>query len=383
MGALAIIPARGGSKGIPRKNVLPFCGKPLIAWTIEAALQASTIERVVVSTDDEEIAAVSRAYGAEVIRRPSELSGDNVPSELALLHALERLGVSQGRMAFLQCTSPLTLPADIDGAVNMLDHADSVFTACPWHHFLWQRTSSSVVPLGHSRGYRPMRQHQESHFLEVGAVYALRIETFIRAKNRFSGRLEIYPIAPERAIEIDNETDFLIAQTLMRQRLNNMRMSCLPKKLGALIMDFDGVLTNNQVQVNETGQETVACHRGDGWAIRRLQEMGVPLLVLTSERNPVVRMRCDKLGIECLVANRKLPALKNWLIHRGIDPRTVVYVGNDAPDVECMLYVGCGVAPADAYPVAKQAAQVVLETQGGCGCIRELFEWIAAAAQAI
>src|SRR5690606_24139456 len=102
--AIAIIPARGGSKGLPGKNVRLLCGRPLIAWSIDAALQAETIGRVVVSTDDPRIAEVSRASGAEVVHRPPELSGDRSPSEGALLHALGTLGIDRGPLAFLQCT---------------------------------------------------------------------------------------------------------------------------------------------------------------------------------------------------------------------------------------------------------------------------------------
>lgn len=376
MGAIAIIPARGGSKGLPRKNVRPLCGKPLIAWTIESALQATTVERVVVSTDDAEIAEVSRAYGAEIVNRPTELSGDSASSEAALLHALGQLGIQRGNLAFLQCTSPLTLPEDIDGTVNTLGYADSAFTGTPWHHFVWRSTPEGITPFGHAKEYRPMRQQKAADYLEVGAVYAVTVETFIDAQTRFAGRTAIYPIPPERSIEIDDETGFMIAEVLMRQRLKARRATLLPCNMGALIMDFDGVLTDNRVAVKETGEESVVCHRGDGWAIRRLRELGVRLVVLTTETNPAVRKRCEKLGVECLVATEKLPVLREWLTRYGIDPRSAVYVGNDAPDVECMLHVGCGVAPADAYPVAQQAAQIVLDSPGGHGCVREIAQWL-------
>lgn len=372
MGATAIIPARGGSKGLPRKNILPLCGKPLIAWTIESALQATTVKRVVVSTDDAEIAEVSRAYGAETVRRPKELSGDIVPSEVALLHALRHLKINDGILAFLQCTSPLTLPEDIDGTVNTLQHADSAFTGSTWNHFIWRETPRGIAPLAHTKEHRPMRQQKDAEFLEVGAVYALPVESFLETQTRFSGRTAIYPLPPERSIEIDDKMDFMIAEILMRQRLQNKRTTLLPRHTKALIMDFDGVLTDNRVSVTETGEESIVCHRGDGWAIRRLQELGMRLVVLTAETNSAVKKRCDKLGLECLVATEKLPALKRWLTHHNVEPHSAIYVGNDAPDVACMLHVGCGVAPADAYPIAKQAAQIILDTPGGYGCIREL-----------
>ncbi|MGI6610578.1 MAG: cytidylyltransferase domain-containing protein [Limnochordia bacterium] len=373
MSALAVIPARGGSKGLPRKNVRLLCGKPLIAWTIEAAMQAETVRQIVVSTDDAEIAGVSQRHGAEVVWRPKEISGDTSPSEAALLHALDQLQVSEGTLVFLQCTSPLMLPEDIDATVAALQHADAAFTATPWHRFVWKETVEGALPLGHSKGHRPMRQQREPEFLEVGAVYAMKVEGFVQARHRFFGRVAMHLVPPERSIEIDDETDFLLTEALMRQRLDRDKTARLPKRVAGLVMDFDGVLTDNRVSVDEDGREAVVRHRGDGWAMQRLKEAGISLLVLTNEANPSARRSCAKLAVECIVAHGdKLPALKQWLAQHGITSECTIYVGNDDPDIPCMLHAACGVAPADAYPKAKNAAQIVLAAPGGHGCIREL-----------
>lgn len=376
MEAIAIIPARGGSKGVPRKNVRPLCGKPLILWSIESALAARSISRVVVSTDDPEIAAVSQRAGAEVVWRPAELSGDLAASEAALLHALEVLNVEEGVLAFIQCTAPLILPADIDGTIAALDGADSAFTATPSHRFLWRSSPDGVRPLGHDRGSRLMRQQMTGEYMEVGAVYAVRIERFLDEKTRFAGRTAIYPIPQERSLEIDTVTDFHLAEALMRGRLAALQAAALPKIVRAVVTDFDGVLTDNRVQIDEEGREAVRCHRGDGWAMTLLKSMGVEVLILTNERNPVVRRRADKLGVECISTDDKLHALKKWLSLRDLSSDEVVYVGNDAPDVPCMLHVGCGVAPADALPAALRAARIVLNRRGGEGCLRELIELV-------
>lgn len=375
MNALAVIPARGGSKGLPRKNVRPFCGKPLIVWTIEAALRARRVGRVVVSTDDPEIAEVSRAHGAEVVHRPPEISGDAAPSEAALLHAVQELGVSRGPLTFLQCTAPLMLPSDIDGVLDLLTRADTAFTAAPSHRFTWRRGPTGAVPVGHDKSRRPRRQELEAQYVEVGAAYAMTVEGLIAHGHRFYGVTAIYPVAPERSIEIDDEIDFLLAETLMRRRLALEQRFRLPHRLDAVVMDCDGVLTDNRVYVDQEGKESVAFHRGDGWAIGRLKDAGIRLLVLTHENNPVVQRRCEKLGVECMVAaGAKRPYLEEWLDRRGADPRFTVYVGNDLADVECMRYVGCGVAPQDAHAAAKSAATIILQSPGGRGCIRELVD---------
>jgi len=375
--ALAVIPARGGSKGLPRKNVRPLCGKPLIAWTIEAARAAESVGRVVVSTDDPEIASVSRRFGAEVVDRPKELSCDEASSESALLHALEALDVRSGILVFLQCTSPLTLPDDIDGTVRALENAESAFAAAPSHRFLWNRVGLLAQPVGHDKTHRKRRQELEPQYVEAGSVYAVSIPAFIKERTRFAGRTALYPIPAERAIEIDDATDFAIAEALMRLRLDRDRASLLPRPLKAVVMDFDGVLTDNRVWVDESGEEQVACHRGDGWAIARMRELGIRLLVLTSESNPSVARRCEKLGVERLVApGSKLPAFEAWLARTGVAPQSAVYVGNDEPDAPCMLYAGCGIAPQDAACQAKSAARIVLDTPGGRGCVRELYQLI-------
>src|SRR4051812_40546406 len=160
---LAIIPARGGSKGVPRKNVRLVAGLPLIAWTIRAARDARRVGRIVVSTDDDEIAQVACGHGAEVVRRPAEISGDTASSESALLHTLEQLRRTEDYRpelaAFLQCTSPLMLGEDIDGTIAaMVDQqADSALSVTRFFHFLWRADASGAVGVNHDKKVRQRR----------------------------------------------------------------------------------------------------------------------------------------------------------------------------------------------------------------------------------
>ena len=277
----------------------------------------------------------------------------------------------------MQCTAPLVLPADIDGTLALLNRADTAVTAAPWHRFIWQETADGAAAVGHEKERRPMRQEREPQYVEVGAVYAMTVEGLVRTGRRFHGTTALYIVPPDRGLEIDDEVDFALVETLLRRRIQQAKASQLPASVSALIMDFDGVLTDNRVNVNQAGIESVSCHRGDGWALARLRQEGIRLLVLTGESNSVVRRRCQKLGLEYAVAREeKLAVLKEWLARNGIPPTEAVYVGNDEPDSECMLYVGCGVAPADAYSTAKASARIVLDAEGGRGCIRELAELI-------
>jgi N-acylneuraminate cytidylyltransferase len=378
---LAIIPARGGSKGIPRKNVLPLGGKPLLAHTIHAARAASRVTRVLVSTDDDEIAEVALRYGAEVVRRPPELAGDTASSEAALLHALDALlegeGYAPDLLVFLQCTSPLTAPEDIDGTVAALidAQADSALAVTAFHYFLWSQDGDEARGVNHDKRVRLMRQQREPEYLETGAVYVMRTAGFRAARHRFFGKTVLFDTPVERRLEIDEPEDFRIAEERIA-RLSRAHTG-LPPRVSALVMDFDGVLTDDRVFVREDGAETVACSRRDGMGIERLRAAGLPMLVISKETNPVVAARCRKLklpyhhGIE-----GKRAVLEGWLGENGIAAAETIYVGNDVNDLDCMGLVGCAVAPRDAHPRALAAAALVLDADGGRGAIRLLADML-------
>ncbi len=383
---LAVIPARGGSKGIPRKNVRPLAGKPLIAYNIEQARLARTVERVIVSTDDAEIGEIARQYGAEVVWRPAEISGDSASSESALLHVLESLRETEGYrpdvLVFLQCTSPLTLAEDIDGTVQALleAQADTALAVTPFHYFLWKpQPDGDAVGINHNKGYRQLRQEREPQYLETGAVYVMRVPGFEEVRHRFFGKTAMYVMPPERRLEIDDPVDFQVAEVLLREPQQERTPGRLPEEVQALILDFDGVFTDNKVLVFQDGREAVVCDRGDGHGVGELRRTGLPILVLSTEPNPVVTARARKLGIKAMqgIAN-KAQALEKWLAKRGFDAEKIVYVGNDLNDLGCMQRVGCAVAVADAHPIILEQADIVLQHAGGDGALREICEMILA-----
>lgn len=222
MQVLAIIPARGGSKGIPGKNIRQLSGKPLIAYSIESALKLERINRLVVSTDDKQISEISTKYGAEVITRPANISGDTASSELALLHVLETLRIQENYcpdlLVFLQCTCPLTLPEDIDGAVKLLldQQADTAFAVTRSHYILWKKdTYGNFIGINHDKNKRLMRQQCEEQFVETGAIYVMRVDGFLAAKNRFFGKTVGYELPRERFCDIDTPMDFFLAEQMM------------------------------------------------------------------------------------------------------------------------------------------------------------------------
>lgn len=214
---LAIIPARAGSKGVPGKNVAVVGGKPLVAWVIEAALNAISVDAVVVSTDCDKVTAVADLYRVPVIKRPPELAADEAPSELALLHVLETIDYVPEIIVYMQPTSPLTTAANIDNTVwHMQDRsADSALLAVPFHYFLWDGRARA---LNHDKYERPRRQDRPRQYIETGGVYVMRTAGFLKHKFRFFGKTVVYCCETGTHMEIDDPIDLVIADTLLRQR---------------------------------------------------------------------------------------------------------------------------------------------------------------------
>lgn len=148
------------------------------------------------------------------------------------------------------------------------------------------------------------------------------------------------------------------------------------RAVALLIFDFDGVMTDNRVLVMEDGREGVFCNRSDGLGVGMAATLGLPMLVMSKEQNPVVAARCRKLRLDCRQGIDDKPAeLAKLCEERGIDVQRVAYVGNDVNDVACMKMVGLPIAVADAYPPALRAARAVTQRTGGHGAVREVIDW--------
>ena len=214
--ALALIPARGGSKGIPGKNLQEVGGVPLIGRSIQAALACTAIARVVVSTDDDLIAQTAREYKAEVVQRPAAIAGDTASSESALLHALETLSAQAALppwTVFLQCTSPFTTAEQIQSVLGALKQPriNSAFAVAPWHGFLWRADGRGINHEPHQP--RQRRQDLEPAFLEPGAIYAMRTQAFMACGSRFCAPWQ--PVIIENSgPEIDTPSDLDLCRSL-------------------------------------------------------------------------------------------------------------------------------------------------------------------------
>jgi YrbI family 3-deoxy-D-manno-octulosonate 8-phosphate phosphatase len=384
---VAVIPARGGSKGVPRKNLREVGGVPLIVRAIRSAQAASSVDRVVVSTDDAEIAAVAFAAGADVVDRPADLAGDTASSESALLQALDTLderGVATRIVVFIQATSPFIDPASLDEAVARVEaDADVVFSAVETHAFLWRVGETGATGVNHDHSFRPRRQDRDAQFQETGAFYVMRADGFRAAGYRFFGAVGVVVVDERHAIEIDTVDQLAVSSVLARafdpDAADDSPAPALPGPtaidVDAVVTDFDGVHTDDRVLVSEDGTEFITANRSDGMGVRLLREAGVPMLILSTEVNPVVSARARKLDVDVRHGlTDKASALVEWVEQRGLDLARVAYVGNDVNDLACLDLVGWPIAVADAHPLVIAAARVVLTRRGGDGAVRELAE---------
>ena len=398
---LALIPARGGSKGIPRKNIKDFAGFPLIAWSVAAGLQAKGVSRVIVSTDDAEIAAVARECGAETpFLRPAEFAQDRTTDFPVFEHALKWLEEIEGYkpeiVVQLRPTSPIRPKDMVDQAVGILvqrPEADSVRGVVPAAqnpHKMW-RFNGYDMPMnplldvaGIAEPYNAPRQVLPPVYWQTGHIDAIRATTISR-KHSMTGDV-VYPLVidPRYTVDIDTPADWEKYQALVYSGLEMVMPEGksrrpMPRRVELVICDFDGVITDNRVWVDQDGRETVAAFRSDSPRIRELRERGMDVMILSSEPNPVVAARAKKMGVEAIHGvgiQDKGRVMREVLAQKNIPAENVIYIGNDLNDLPCFEVAGWSVAVADAYPEVIRVADYVLKARGGHGALREVCDLI-------
>jgi N-acylneuraminate cytidylyltransferase len=396
---LAIVQARGGSKGLPRKNLRLLRGHPLVAYSIASALAARSVTRVVLSTDDEEIAEVGRAYGAQApFMRPAELAADDTPDFPLFDHAIAWLAEHENyrphMVVQLRPTTPLRPRGMIDEAVRILEadpQADSVRgVTVPKQtpYKMWRDGADGcIVPLMQTEFAEPFnmpRQKLPVAYWQTGHVDVIRTATITHKRSLTGSRVRPILISADYCVDIDTIVDFDLAERAIEQKhldidvprpAASTALRRWPHPVELLVFDFDGVFTDNRVYVMEDGREAVACNRGDGMGLSMLRDAGLAIVVLSTEQNSVVDARCRKLHIECKhgLADKRA-ALVELAREKKVDLNNVVYVGNDVNDLGCMEAAGFAVAVADAHPLAIEKADLVLSGRGGAGAVRELCD---------
>lgn len=212
----AIIPARGGSQGIPMKNLREIEGISLLGRAINACLAVKAINAVLVSTDNDQIASEASRYGAKVVARPAELATGLSKSEDALLHAIRAGGIRSDIIAFVECTSPFIISTDLEAAIELVSSGafDSAFSIAESDELFWAGNPEALEPVFHNPKVQTVRQERAKLYKETGAFYCFRRELFLTEKNRFVGRVGGVVVARETAIEIDYPSDLVVARAL-------------------------------------------------------------------------------------------------------------------------------------------------------------------------
>jgi YrbI family 3-deoxy-D-manno-octulosonate 8-phosphate phosphatase len=400
---LAIIPARGGSKGIPRKNIRNFAGYPLIAWSIAAAKRSELVTRIIVSTDYDEIASVARECGAEApFLRPTEFAQDNTTDLPVFEHALQWLEENENYqpeiVIQLRPTSPIRPKGMVDNAIRILqehDNADCVRGVVPagQNPFKMWRFAGENKPLtpllevpGIAEPYNAPRQILPPVYWQTGHIDAIRVST-IRNKKSLTGDV-IYPLVidPRYAVDIDNLSDWAKYEALAKSGLEMVTPGTpsvvkrpMPEKIDLIICDFDGVITDNRVWVDQDGHETVAAYRSDSVRVKELLAIGIEVMILSSEPNRVVEARARKMGVEAVhgvALHEKGRVMREIIERKNLKAENVVFIGNDINDLPCFEAAGWSVAVADAFPDVIHAADYVLSKNGGHGALREMCDLI-------
>ena len=218
MKIISIIPARGGSKSIPKKNLIDFMGKPLIAQTIKQSSTTSMINRTIVSTESQEIAGVAKKYGAEIFKRPDSISGDEASTESAMLHVLNTLKEKENYIpeivVLLQATSPLRKKNDIKNAINYFinNEGDSLISGTQFEDFLfWEKNNKDWLAVNYNPQNRMRRQDRKPQFVENGSIYMFKPDILYKFNNRIGGKMLLFQMEFWQTWEIDtyDEIDLL------------------------------------------------------------------------------------------------------------------------------------------------------------------------------
>ena len=380
---IALIPARGGSKSIPMKNIKPICGKPLVYWTAKAACQCPQIDRVYISTESQEIKQVVEQFQAkepqlfaklEVVGRSDETATDTASTESVMLEFAQQYEFEN--IALVQATSPLLSSQDLTNGFQALqtDGTDSIVSVVRQKRFQWKINNGFALPTNYDVFQRPRRQEFEGYLVENGAFYICSREDLLRTQNRVSGKIKAVEMDEDSFFEVDEPRDWAIVEALMRK--NNPVLIRHPAHIRMFLTDCDGCLTDGGMYYSERGDELKKFNTRDGMGFGLLREKGIITGIITSEEVELNQRRADKLRLDFLESGckNKLAAIQKRCEKYGISLEQVVYVGDDINDLEAIQTVGYGCCPSDAMPCVQQAADYIASAKGGQGVIREIVE---------
>lgn len=375
---VAFIPVRGGSKSIPLKNIKLLNGRPLVYWTIDAAVNCKYIDKVYVATDSSKIMDVvnhydSDSYGKlEVISRSAETASDTASTESAMLEFAGNYDFEN--IVLIQATSPLLKSSDLDGAIEKYDNFDSMLSVVAQKRFYWNyNDDGSVSPINYDFKNRPMRQQFNGNLVENGAFYICSKEDLLKTKCRLSGKIGCQVMDEKSFYEIDEPSDWEIIEQLLKTTLKKK-----PNKIKLFLTDCDGCLTDDGMYYSTEGELLKKFNTRDGKGFELLKKHGILTGIITGENSAIVKKRAEKLKVDELYlgVHDKLAVLQELLHKYNLNANEVAYVGNDVNDIDILKACGLGFAPMNSDESVLNIADVKLHNYGGHGAVREAIDII-------
>ncbi|MGJ9385332.1 HAD-IIIA family hydrolase [Salipaludibacillus sp. CF4.18] len=381
MNTVAFIPLRGGSKSIPLKNIKNFCGRPLAYWAIKAASDCEAIDKIYVATDHSEITRVVENFllpKVEVVHRSEETATDEATTESALLEFCNHVDFNW--LVLIQVTSPLLESKHLQSGIDQYfeDELDSLVSVVRQKRFLWEQHKKGGRPLNYDPAKRPRRQDWDGFFVENGAFYITSKEKLAETLCRVSGKIGLYEMPEETYFEIDEPSDWIIAEQLKRKTVSADKFLAW-KNINLLICDVDGVMTDGGMYYTESGDEIKKFNTKDGMGIERLKQAGIKVMILTGEDNILVKHRAEKLNIDYLYKgiDDKKKFLEAFLEkNKAFHFSKTAYIGDDLNDLEAMSASAFSAVPNDGHDQLKSQADYVCSLNGGNGCVREWCDFI-------
>lgn len=385
---VAFIPVRGGSKSIPLKNIKTICGRPLVYWTIKAACECSCIDVVYVSTDSDKVRETVNQIQKEnkdlfqkmeVIGRSSETASDTASTESAMLEFAQKYDFDN--IVLVQATSPLLMADDLTGGFEMFMQSgtDSVLSCVRQRRFLWEKNDKgSAIPLNYDVFHRPRRQEFSGYLMENGAFYITSKEDLLTSQNRISGNIMAYEMKEDSAFEIDETSDWIITEELLKRREMSLREKERSGKIKMFLTDCDGCLTDGGMYYSEKGDELKKFNTRDGMGFSLLRKRGIVTGIITGENTRITETRARKLCIDELHqgVDDKLSVVKQLADRYQIDLTEIAYVGDDINDMDVLKNVGFPCTVNNASDAIKKSARYVSDLNGGDGAVRDIIEFI-------
>ena len=366
---IGIIPARGGSKGLPGKNIKEIAGFPLIYWSIEAAKNSKYLDDFYVSTEDEEIARIAEKYGAKVILRPNELAKDDTTTLSVIKDILYNINCDN--VIVLQPTSPIRDYNTIDICIN--EFINGEYDTLATGHY------TKIIEYGTHKNMR--RQDIKGFFYDDGNIYIINSD-LIKNNRWYGDNICKKVIDRELNFEIDDLLDFKIVSNLLEERLiEGKQTSSFHDKLSnikLLIMDVDGILTDAGMYYSEKGDELKKFNTRDGKGLELIRGLGIKTAIITSENTSIVEKRAQKLKVDFLYQGivKKDLTIIEIASKLNINLEDIAFIGDDLNDISGLKIVGLPITVKSATRQNKLNAKLIVPIAGGNGCVRYVCDLI-------